>query len=435
MDHQQVARRPMPMNALLDQLNEIRRRVGLMLRYLKYRFSVDQCLPKAATLSYTFLLALVPLFAVAFSVVAAFPFVDEWSERIQDFVFANYVPAASDSIQNSIQTAIDDFVAGARKLPAGSVVFLILTALLLMQEIEGTMNRLFRVRELRTRTGRFMVYWAMLSLGPILVGGSLAMSSKLLAVLGSQHIDTSTLTAFVLSVLPFVVQTMAFLLIYWIVPNRRVPFKAALSGAFFAALLFEGAKIGFVWYVTTFPTYQAVYGAMAVIPIFLLWIYVSWVVVLLGAILASGLTGMDFLRTHVEVPPAQRFGLLVRICGHLWQAQRGGTGLTEAELMRLETKVSEARLVDLLDTLRQARVVRRSETGLWMLVRDPTEVTLLDLYQAGDFVMPLDLDDLGDDDWSVSFRERLGPAGDFCREQLDVPLKKLYGREGGGAHD
>lgn len=409
-----------------ERLLEWRRLARRFAGYLWFRIDRDKCLFSAATLSYTSLLALVPLLAVAFSVIAIFPLMDEWSSAIRDFVFTNYVPAANDSIQGNIQTAIDEFMLGARQLPAGSVAFLILTALLLMQEIEATMNRLFRVREERAMSGRFMVYWAMMSLGPLLVGASLAMSSSLLAALSTGGIDTSAVSGFLLSVLPFMVQLMAFLLLFWVVPNRRVPFRAAFVGALFSAILFELAKVGFVWYVTTFPTYQKIYGAMAVFPIFLLWIYVSWIVILLGAILASGFTGLEFSRIQYEVRADQRFAALIRLCHHLWQTQRRGTGLTESELMALEPTMAEDLIVDLLDNLRLADLVRRSEAGRWLLVRDPDEVTLLDLYECGDFVLPVGPIAVGDAPWAAVLKDRLGQCSDQCRDQLGVSLKTLY---------
>ena len=360
--------------------------------HLWRHFREDRCFEAAAALSYTSLLALVPLMAVTLGVISAFPVFDQWASSMQDFIFENFVPAAGDMVQRYLQ----QFVGNTAGLTGAGTVFLIVTALLLMSTIEKSFNRIWRVQTPRRLVSRLIMYWAALTLGPLLMGASLALTSYLAALpLFSVAWVPGVSQGVVLTLAPFVVSLAAFTLVFTIVPNRRVAFRHALAGALVSALLFELTKRGFVWYVTTFPTYEKLYGALATVPLFLVWIYASWVVILLGGSVAAALTTFSFRRADWRWQRRHELVLALRLLGHLWDAQRVGTTLSSAEILAREPAMTDAQLQRLLGDLERARLVGRSDAGDWMLAADLAEVPMSSLYRASDFVLPLgEIDDI-----------------------------------------
>lgn len=263
-------------------LKETGVRLRRLANHVWKHFQEDRCLEGAASLSYTSLLAMVPLLAVIFGVVSAFPVFSQISDMLQSFVFANFIPAAGEQIQPYLNT----FLKSVSSLTLPGTVFLIITALLLMFRIEVTFNRIWRVKRARALINRIMMYWSVLTLGPILTGAAIALSAqKVLTTLGIEEGLAAGWNHLGIFFLSWMVFTMFFML----VPNRRVQFRNAAVGAFLSAVLFEAAKMGFVAYVSN-ANYSVIYGALATVPIFLLWLYIVWAVILFGASLAASLT-------------------------------------------------------------------------------------------------------------------------------------------------
>ncbi len=256
-------------------------RTSQMLLYRVWRHFIDDGFPRdAAALAYATLLALVPLAAVVFSALSMFPVFEEWALMLEQFVYQNFVPAAGDVIQEHLQR----FTEHTGKLTAIGSVFLVVGAVLLLFTIEETFNEIWHVKEGRRMSQRVLSYWAVLTLGPLLIGASLSLTSYLISLtLSSDRAVLAQAQSYALSALPFVFEVLAFLILYMVVPNCIVRFRDALVGGIAAAILFEISKRGFAWFVLNFASYQVIYGALATIPIFLIWIYISWLVVLVGA--------------------------------------------------------------------------------------------------------------------------------------------------------
>jgi membrane protein len=175
-----------------------------------------------------------------------------------------------------------------------------------------------------------------------------------------------------------------------IVPNRHVRFRDALAGGLVAAALFEAAKAGLTLYLRQVPTYEQIYGALAVIPIFLLWVYLSWIAILLGASLAASLSAFRYLPRERQLPPGlELFGLL-RLLARFAQAQQFGRALEVDELRKLESSLSDDALMHLLENLVELKVVQRAEAGGWLLVRDLEQITLAELYRGARLRVPLE---------------------------------------------
>jgi len=216
---------------------------------------------------------------VIFALFAAFPVFSDISVQLKNFIFTNFMPAAGDVIQRYL----DQFVANVNKMTAVGAVGLIVTALLLMHSVDSALNTIWRSNSPRPMVYSFAVYWMILTLGPLLAGASLAISSYLLSLRWVNVTGVTSLIDQLLRIFPLVLSILAFWLLYSVVPTRRVPGRDALTGAVVAGLLFELGKKGFALYVTMFPSYQLIYGVLAVIPILFLWVYWTWCIVLLGA--------------------------------------------------------------------------------------------------------------------------------------------------------
>lgn len=388
------------------------------------RFLEDECLPSAGMLAYTTLLAIVPLTAVALAVVSAFPVFEQWSGVMQEFIFANFVPAAGEVVQEYVT----QFADRATELTAAGVVFLVFIAVMLMWNVERTLNRIWRVTTPRRLVNRFMVYWSALSLGPLLIGASLAISSYLVSLpLISDAAATLGMRSRLIHIAPFMASMAAFTLLYMMVPNRAVRPRNALAGGLLAALLFELAKRGFAFYVTNFPAYEQIYGTLATVPIFLIWVYVSWVVILLGASFAASLDTFQYLARAGHLEREHDFVLFYRVTGHLWLAQQEGKTLSLAELARREPAAGDDRLALMLDKLRAGRLARGDEEGRWVLIRDVGSLTLLDLYQAGGFALPMPSDEPARADaWNRALFGALSGLVEPAERHLGRPLNTLY---------
>jgi len=259
--------------------------LGPFVRTVARRFEQDRCQRVAGALSFTTVLAIVPLTAVMLAVLSLAPGFSALMSVIQDFIYSNFVPAAGEVVQRYLTQ-----VAGkAGRLTALGLLFLGVMAIMLMATIERAFNDIWRVVNTRKLLHRFLAYWALLTLGPILVAASLSLTSKFFTLPFLGHTEATFLRDVINVVLPLVFEFGAVVLLYTVVPSVTVLWRNALAGGLFAAVLLEAAKYLFAAAMKYFTTYQIIYGAIAALPIFLVWIYISWVIVLLGAIVAATL--------------------------------------------------------------------------------------------------------------------------------------------------
>ena len=247
------------------------------LKLLWHRIDEDNMTTLAGNLAYVSLLALVPLIAVVFALFSAFPMFSEVRGQIRHFIFANFIPATGDVIQRYIE----QFVANSSRMTAVGACGLIVTSLLLMYSIDSALNTIWRSPRARPKIYSFAVYWMILTLGPLLAGASLAISSYLLSLRWAS--DLNSVIDDVLRIFPLILSWAAFWLLYSIVPTAQVRNRDALIGSLVAALLFEAGKKAFALYITAFPSYQLIYGVIAVVPLLFVWVYWTWCIVLLGA--------------------------------------------------------------------------------------------------------------------------------------------------------
>jgi membrane protein len=299
-------------------------------RTLRERFREDHLGLTASSLTFTTLIALVPLVTVMLAVFSAFPMFASFQGALEKYFLQSLVP---DAIAKPVLAALTQFAAKATRLGAAGLVVLVATALALMLTIDRALNAIWRVRRPRSIAQRVLVYWAALTLGPLLLGISLSLTA---AVLTASRGVIGVLPGglgLLLSVIEFVVLAAGIAGLYHYVPNTDVRWRHAIAGGVFVAVGVELAKSGLAWYVGLMPAYSTVYGAFATVPIFLLWIYLGWVIVLWGAVIAAYAPSLSM---HIRRPPAtpgHRFTLALAVIGELVRAkQRAPHGLTLAEL-------------------------------------------------------------------------------------------------------
>ncbi|WP_077455751.1 virulence factor BrkB family protein [Salinivibrio sp. IB872] len=250
-----------------------------MVRHLWQRMGEDRLTVSAGYMAYVTLLSLVPLVTVVLSAFSSFPGFSQVGETLQQFVIKNFVPAAGEIVARYL----NEFVANAGKMTAVGVSFLFVVAIMLISAIDKSLNHTFKIKTKRPMMIAFSIYWMVLTLGPILIGTSIALSSYLTSLSLLRSGVASDLLTTLLRGLPFVLTTLTFMGLYTLVPNTRVRLRHALVGAAAASILFELSKKVFALYVTHFPSYQLIYGALAVVPILFVWVYFSWCIVLFGA--------------------------------------------------------------------------------------------------------------------------------------------------------
>ena len=246
-------------------------------------------------LAYVTLLSLVPFIMVTFTIMSAFPAFSAVRGKLETFIFSNFVPTAGDVVREHML----NFVGNASEMGAIGILSLLLVALLLISNVDKTLNRIWRTQSDRPLVYTLAIYWMVITLGPLLIGSSVIISSYLTGLATFAEEYTPGLGTFLLKLVPSFAALLAFIILYMVVPNRQVKVAHAVGGGLLATIAFEATKAGFALYVTNFPSYQVIYGALAVIPILFLWVYLSWVVVLLGAEFTCSLgEAIDHKRTE-----------------------------------------------------------------------------------------------------------------------------------------
>jgi membrane protein len=239
----------------------------------------------AASLAFTTLLGLVPLFTVAFAYVSQFPLFDRFQRALEGLLVHSFLPASGLAVRHYL----NEFIAKSAELKGVSIVFVVVTAVLLVAQVETEINTIWGARAPRSLGRRVFIYVLGFTAGPVLIGAAVYFTNWAL----EQSVATTSIGNEALGMLrapvALLVDWVAFTLIYAFVPARHAPFRLALVGGALAALAFEVAKRGFTFYITHVQTYQLVYGALAALPLFLVWIYLSWVIVLVGAAITATL--------------------------------------------------------------------------------------------------------------------------------------------------
>ena len=371
------------LNRWSDRLRD-RARVGSFWRFVLKRFLGDRLFEAAGALSYTTIFALVPLSMVVFGVLSAFPVFDQLSGQLSHYIFSNFVPRAA----NAVEKYLREFSANIKSLTAAGTVALVVSLLITLVGVESTFNRIWRVPTARPKLGRFLVYWTVLTLGALVAAASLALSTRFFALSVFETSAGRWLEALMLRGAPMLIEMLAFASLFKVVPHRTVKWRHALAGAALAVVLFEGVKWLIGLYLGSFGAYQKIYGPLAFVPIFLVWIYLGWTAILFGASLASSMSAFRYQPAALRLPHGHELYGLLRMLGRFHHARRHGKGLHSDEILVLEPILTDALVQELLCKLDEIGVLTLAEAGEWVLARDLDDVTLAELYEAAHLRIP-----------------------------------------------
>ena len=330
------------------------------LRTLRARFREDRLGLTAGSLTFTTLIALVPLVTVMLAVFTAFPMFSGFETALQKYFLQNLVP---DNIAKPVLRALTLFAGKARGMGTLGLLLLVATALAMALTIDRTLNAIWRVRRRRSFAQRILVYWAGLTLGPLLLGVSLSLTSYAVSASRGLVGRLPGGVELLLEVTQFGLFAGATAALFHFVPNTAVRWRHAWAGGLFVAVAFEGAKQLLGWYVASVPTFSAVYGAFATVPILLLWIYLGWVIVLLGAVIAAYAPSLQMRVSTREALPGWRFELALAVL-RLLAAARGGSerGLSLAGLATV-LRADPLQLEPVVDLLEDIDWVARLDEG------------------------------------------------------------------------
>lgn len=392
------------------------------LRYLGRQFVSNQGILNAAALTYTTLFAVVPLMTVSYAMLAAVPSFQGVGQELQGWVFDNFVPATGAVVQDYL----NDFSSQARKLTAVGVVLLAITSIMMMKNIEAAFNRIWRVSEPRKGLSSFLLYWAILSLGPILIGLGLVLTSYIASLPFISSATEVVGKARLISLLPLLLSAMAFTLLYVAVPNCRVPFKSAVIGGVVIALLFETAKRSFTAFVTQFPSYELIYGAFAAVPLFLLWIFISWIIILMGAELTRSVT---VYRSMTEQKNNPHLFIILAVLKRLWAAQTQGQSVSDRTLLKEVDGLDQGRWDSYVQILLEGGVIKRSDQGEYLLSIDVHRLSVLQLQK----MLPWPLPEATTQDSLVLWQRRLNTHLRLLDKQhvdeLGLGLDRLFSEQ------
>nr|MBO2510472.1 hypothetical protein [Gammaproteobacteria bacterium] len=381
-------------------------------RFLWQRFLDDRAPDSAAALTYTTLFAVVPMMTVTFAMLSAIPAFQGVGEQIQSFILRNFLPATGETVREYLVS----FTLQARQLTWIGVLFLAITAFTMLLTVEKAFNTIWRVRQPRRGASSFLLYWAILSLGPLLLGAGFLVSTYITSLSLISGPDAVIGAKTLLRFMPLLSSVAAFTLIYATVPNTRVPIRHALVGGTLAAVLFELAKMLFGLYVRLFPSYQLIYGAFATVPLFLLWIYLSWLIVLFGAELVCNLSNPPVWRRR-SLP---RLLALLGVLRVFHDSQRQGETVTLRDMRRQGWLLPEDEWDELTGFLEQEQLICRVSGG-WVLCRDLAHYSLHRLLSHAPWPLPRpeQLPESLDEPWYPVLRQTL--------EQFQLQQQALFG--------
>jgi membrane protein len=366
-----------------------------LFRFAARRLNEERLPQVAGSLTFTTVLALVPVLTIALAIFTAFPLFNTFRSALEAYFIESLMPK---SIANTILDHLNQFARQAKRLSAVGAILLLATAVAMIALIDRTFHQIWRVKTRRPLMQRILVYWATVTLGPLLIGGSMTFTSFLYGATSDVANQAPVIGTIFYTVISVLLTAVAFTLLYMVVPNRPVDWRDAASGGVVAAIAFEITKRLFVIFVAKFPTYTILYGALAALPIFLLWLYLGWLITLMGAVIAAALPVVKHERWWHVPKPGSAFVDAMKLLRVLYDARsfeksaavssvtirmKTRLGFDESEVL-LE-KMVEAGWVDRIKAESPKRIQfgKRVTEGLdrWVLLANPDQLKLADVYR------------------------------------------------------
>ena len=390
--------------------------------YLKDRYKRDGCQESAAALTYMTLFAVVPLMTMMYSMFAIIPAFQGFGDQVEQLIFENLVPTSGVEVQAYLR----DFSVQARQLSALGGFILIVTSYLMLSNIEKTFNRIWQTAGGRRGLSSFLLYWGVLSFGPLLIGIGLLMHTYLLSFqLLVDEFDKFQLSAAVFQYLPWLMTWAGFTLLFVAMPNCRVIFRYALWGSLLTTLFFQIAK-GLFGLLVVNSNYHTIYGAFAMVPMFLLWVYLCWVIVLAGAELIRSLE--TFNQSYRPCYFPDLIAVLI-ICAQCLEFQRRGEAITDNDMLKAGIDGQQWSRLRLL--LLENKVLVATANSRYVLTRDPGDLTLLEVnHLLGDGIFSAPSargsEVLEQYPWSRYLTSTIDVVGNQASAQFSITLQDLF---------
>lgn len=383
------------------------------------RFEADRCRDQAGSLTYTTLFAVVPMLTVFLVIISSIKALEPARQQLQQMIYSNFLPKTSIAFDK----AFNVFTQNSSNLTVIGVLFLFVTTVMMLTSIETVFNRIWRVQETRNGIVGFMRYWTIISLGPILLGSAFVISSTLASMnvlhnnFAGYQVDGTTL----LWVISFALTVLGFFILYWTIPNRNIPVRAAAISGVFSAIVFELLKNLFGFIMTNFTSYTLVYGAFAAVPIFLLWIFMSWNIVLLGVEISYALTAFHTGKIQTRHP----IFMLLDVLELFYKRQQIGQTVTDAEALKILGRGEIGRWPAYVNLLEKQNIVKRTDNDEYVLVRNLDTVDFWSFYKALPYTLPNqnDIKNVHDDDiWMQKIGPALIESDEYLAAKLSIPL-------------
>lgn len=412
-------------NQLLSTVGSVPRQLAISCQFLVYalrRFLSDGCPQSAAALTYMSLFAIVPMLTLMYSMFSLVPAFQELGGQVEEFIFSKFLPSSGQEITQYLS----EFSNQARKLSVAGVAIILVTALLMLSNIEKTFNHIWATTGSRKGLAGFLVYWAILSLGPLLLAVGMIMSTYLMSLrLMVTEVDSLGLVALLFSYLPWLLTWLAFTLLYVAVPNCKVRVVYAAFGGLITTLLFETAKALFGQLVAH-SIYTNVYGAFAVIPLFLIWIYLLWMLILFGAELVRSLETFQYQGRDTELPDLLAVLIILWQC---WRRQQKGRSLSDRSMGIIGLNVEQWRR--LRNVLLGQGVLEKTASGQYVMIRDADTIRLVDIsgwlgqgYGSDDQVLSEKL--VKALPWIASYDGLMRENRQMTEQNMTTSLQKLF---------
>ncbi|WP_026193580.1 YihY family inner membrane protein [Teredinibacter turnerae] len=392
---------------------------------LFFEFNERGCQRSAAALTYMTLFALVPLMTVTYTMFSAIPAFDGVGDQLNGLIFHHFLPETGEEVSQYLS----DFSSQARRLSGVGVVMLLVTAYLMLRNIETTFNSIWGVKQARSGLSGYLLYWAILSVGPILVAAAFLLSTYLLSVqIMLEDLDGLGVMQLVYRVVPWALTSAAFTLLFVAVPNCRVPLKFGAIGGVVTAFAFEVVKAIF-GYIVANSSFKLIYGAFAVVPLFLLWVNLLWTIILGGAV---------FVRTLAEHSYASRISrlsdmIVVLICLALFREKAAlGESVSDRDCVRLGIGLVHWQRMRSL--MVEHRWIAVTESGDYVLSRDLRRANIWEVASMVRMPVSEELSSLreniaGRAPWFADFLERQSELRSHAESAFSVSLESLFAAE------
>lgn len=413
----------MILNRYLKKLNFLEKTWFQFIVFVLRRFEADRCREQAGSLTYTTLFAVVPMLTVFLVIISSIKALEPARQQLQQLIYSNFLPKSTIAFDKALSAFTDK----SSNLTVIGILFLFVTTVLMLSSIENVFNRIWRVKETRSGLVGFMRYWTIISLGPILLGSAFVLSSAVASmnILSNNFAGYQLDGAFLLWLISFLLTVFGFFILYWTIPNRNVPIVSAIIAACFSATVFEILKRLFGWIMSNFTSYEIVYGAFAAIPIFLLWIFLSWNIILLGVEISYALTAFHSGKEQKRHP----IMMLLDILELFYKKQQIGNSVSEHELLDIVGRGELGRLPSYILQLEAQNLIKRTDNDEYVLVRNLAQVDFWSFFTALPYPLPL-RDDVSnvhqDDEWM----EKIGPvlieSNDYLAAKLSIPLSTIF---------